>query len=60
VENTARPQPVALQPTVRDDGEAVYYKNCIEARAAGAGPLHEGEAGYRPELDRDHDGTACE
>jgi hypothetical protein len=60
VKNRARPQPVAPQPTARDDGGAVYYKNCAEARATGAAPLHKGEAGYRPELDRDHDGTACE
>lgn len=38
----------------------VYYKNCDEARAAGAAPLIAGEPGYRPELDRDGDGVACE
>jgi hypothetical protein len=37
-----------------------YYKNCAEARAAGVAPLHKGDPGYRPELDRDHDGIACE
>jgi hypothetical protein len=38
----------------------VYFANCTEARAAGAAPLHIGEPGYRPALDRDHDGIACE
>lgn len=38
----------------------VYYKNCKEARAAGAAPIRRGEPGYRPALDRDNDGIACE
>jgi hypothetical protein len=38
----------------------VYYKNCTEARAAGVTPLYEGDPGYAPHLDRDHDGIACE
>ncbi|MFJ4201629.1 excalibur calcium-binding domain-containing protein [Streptomyces sviceus] len=37
-----------------------YYENCDEARAAGAVNIHEGEPGYAPHLDRDHDGVACE
>ena len=37
-----------------------YYASCKEARAAGAAPLYLGESGYRAELDRDHDGVACE
>jgi hypothetical protein len=36
------------------------YKNCTEARNAGVTPLHRGDAGYAPELDRDGDGVACE
>jgi endonuclease YncB( thermonuclease family) len=36
------------------------YRSCEEARAAGAAPLHRGEPGYRPALDRDGDGLACE
>jgi hypothetical protein len=38
----------------------VYYKNCAEARAAGAAPIYRGQPGYRPGLDRDGDGIACE
>lgn len=40
--------------------DTVYYPNCAAARAAGAAPIMEGEPGYRPALDRDHDGIACE
>ena len=36
------------------------YRNCSEARAAGAAPLYRGQAGYSPRLDRDGDGVACE
>ncbi|WKG13493.1 excalibur calcium-binding domain-containing protein [Nocardia sp. PE-7] len=39
---------------------SAYYKNCEAARAAGAAPIHIGEPGYRPELDRNKDGVACE
>lgn len=39
---------------------AVYYRNCSAARAAGAAPIYFGEPGYRPALDRDRDGVACE
>ncbi|MDG2528051.1 excalibur calcium-binding domain-containing protein [Caulobacter endophyticus] len=39
---------------------ATYYPNCAAARAAGAAPLRVGEPGYRPGLDRDGDGVACE
>lgn len=39
---------------------SVYYPNCAAARAAGAAPIRIGEPGYRPELDADNDGIACE
>jgi Excalibur calcium-binding domain len=38
----------------------VYYSNCADARQAGATPIYAGEPGYRPELDGDSDGIACE
>jgi hypothetical protein len=38
----------------------IYYTNCSQARAAGAAPLRRGEPGYRPAMDRDDDGVACE
>lgn len=39
---------------------SAYYRNCAEARAAGAAPLYRGQPGYRSGLDRDGDGVACE
>ncbi len=39
---------------------SVHYKNCTEVRKAGKAPLHRGDPGYEPRLDRDNDGVACE
>lgn len=36
------------------------FRNCREARAAGAAPLYRGQPGYGSHLDRDGDGVACE
>ena len=63
---TPAPQPpptaasAAPAPPAAPAGGAAYFKNCTAARAAGAAPLHRGDPGYRPELDRDGDGVACE
>ena len=38
----------------------VAYRNCDDARAHSAAPLHKGEPGYSRDLDRDGDGTACD
>lgn len=38
----------------------VRYENCAQAREAGAAPLDSDDPGYRPELDDDRDGRACE
>lgn len=40
--------------------QTVYFKNCTEARAAGAAPVHRGDAGYAKHLDRDGDGIGCD
>jgi len=53
------PAPMAPAPAAPAPA-AVYYANCAAARAAGAAPLYAGQAGYRPALDRDSDGVACE
>lgn len=37
-----------------------YYRNCDAARSAGVAPLNVGEPGYRPSMDGDGDGIACE
>jgi hypothetical protein len=47
----------ADQETVPD---SAYYRNCSEARAAGAAPIYRGQPGYASHLDRDDDGIACE
>jgi hypothetical protein len=39
---------------------SAYYRNCDAARAAGVAPIDRGEPGYRPEMDGDSDGIACE
>lgn len=36
------------------------FANCAQARAAGAAPVREGDAGYGRHLDRDGDGIGCE
>jgi hypothetical protein len=40
--------------------QGVYFANCTAARAAGRENIRRGEPGYRPALDRDNDGVACE
>ncbi|WP_241385149.1 excalibur calcium-binding domain-containing protein [Rhodococcus sp. CH91] len=36
------------------------FANCTEAWNAGAAPVHRGDPGYAPRLDRDNDGIGCE
>lgn len=45
---------------VQPQRAAAWFRNCSHARAAGAAPLFRGRPGYRPEMDRDGDGVACE
>lgn len=37
-----------------------YYRSCAAAHAAGVYSIPRGAAGYRPALDADKDGVACE
>jgi hypothetical protein len=54
--NVERPvRPVRSAPVAR-----VYFSGCNEVRAAGLAPLFRGQPGYRPEMDGDDDGIACE
>ena len=48
------PSPKTPQPT------RVHFDFCTDARKAGAAPIYRGSPGYRPALDRDNDGVACE
>jgi hypothetical protein len=47
-------------PNPSSEDSYVYFPTCAAARAAGVAPLYIGEPGYRPGLDRDKDGKACE
>lgn len=38
----------------------LYFANCSEAKAKGYYNIRKGSPGYRPALDRDGDGIACE
>lgn len=59
-EQAAQQEPPAIQPLVEVPAADVYFQNCTEARAAGAAPLYIGQPGYRPGMDGDSDGIACE
>ncbi|MFH9707588.1 excalibur calcium-binding domain-containing protein [Streptomyces luteogriseus] len=59
-ETVTEAQSTTAEPETSSPAPDVYYDNCDEARAAGAAPLFVGEPGYRPELDRNRDGVACE
>lgn len=41
-------------------GSGWSYRNCAEARRAGAAPLRRGQPGYGAHMDGDGDGIACE
>ncbi|MDL1870124.1 excalibur calcium-binding domain-containing protein [Gammaproteobacteria bacterium PRO6] len=65
----ARPSPAApsnLAPpensltTRRSSPTNRPFRNCTEARAAGAAPVKRGDPGYGQHLDRDNDGVGCE
>jgi hypothetical protein len=56
--NSAPPQ--VRRPQQFFGSGPVHFPNCASARAAGAAPLRRGDPGYRPGLDRDDDGVACE
>lgn len=51
-------RPAQLTPRAPATGRA--YRNCTEARAAGAAPVRRNDPGYGPHLDRDNDGIGCE
>lgn len=55
-----RDPPVRERPRSAPPTREVYFANCTAARAAGRENIRRGEPGYRPPLDRDNDGVACE
>lgn len=64
IETQAAPPPPRRDPPPRPPAERpqgdVRFRNCREARAAGRENIRRGQPGYRPALDRDNDGVACE
>ena len=44
----------------RPEPPVVVYASCAAAKAGGGAPVHRGDPGYSPALDRDGDGVACE
>jgi hypothetical protein len=59
---TPAPEPVPAPVPAPAPAPApiVTYANCDAVRAAGAAPIHQGEPGYAPKLDRDGDGIGCD
>jgi cell division septation protein DedD len=53
------PPPPAARPTATAEPE-LRYRNCEEAREAGATPLREGDPGYDPAFDLNGNGLACD
>ena len=47
-------------PAPSQEDSNVLYPDCKAARAASAAPIYRGQPGYRPEMDGDGDGIACE
>jgi endonuclease YncB( thermonuclease family) len=55
---SSRPWSAPLRSQPKSTG--YLYRNCNQARAAGAAPMRRGTAAYNPNLDGDNDGFACE
>lgn len=54
------PEPVEAYLPPAPVARSVYYRNCSDARAAGAAPVYRDSPGYGGHLDRDGDGKGCE
>lgn len=59
--STYVPPPTTVAPApVYEAPQSTYFRNCSAAHAAGRYNIPVGDPGYRPGLDRDGDGYACE
>lgn len=54
------PAPAPARVQAQAPAPARQVKNCTEARQLGIAPIFRGDVNYRPALDRDNDGVACE
>lgn len=59
-EEKAQAEAEAQAQQQQQQTQTVYFKNCTEARAAGAAPVYQGQPGYAKHLDRDGDGVGCD
>jgi hypothetical protein len=57
---TTAPRTTTAAATTTTKSSGLYFRSCADARDAGAAPMNAGEPGYRPALDRNKDGVACE
>ncbi|WP_139339635.1 excalibur calcium-binding domain-containing protein [Bacillus dakarensis] len=59
-EEQRKQEEAARQAEEQEKATNVHYKNCTEAKEAGAAPIRKGEPGYGKHLDRDGDGIGCD
>ena len=59
-QSASQTQAVRAAPAKAAPASGRAYRNCADARAAGAAPVRRGDPGYGPHLDRDNDGVGCE
>ena len=57
---TATSAIASVTPDAREAVRIAPFRNCTEARAAGAAPVRFNDDGYGPHLDQDGDGVGCE
>ena len=55
-----RPAPASRRSAPNALVGSFSFRNCSEARSAGATPVRRGDPGYGRHLDRDGDGVGCE
>lgn len=61
IEETVKPVAVSMGlMRARTPQPGDFWAGCDAARAAGTAPIYAQEPGYRPEMDGDGDGIACE
>lgn len=57
---SSAPVRARLGPAARPPVGPGAFRTCAQAWAVGAAPVRQGQPGYNPNLDGDHDGIACE
>ncbi len=57
---SSRPKPTRTTTKPKPESNSVYYKNCTEMRKDCPNGVSSSHPAYRPALDKDKDGRACE